>query len=347
MDEEKLKKLHAIASQCDAKMRNKNFAEFMASHPEPEGTFTRYAGMATLLRAPHTPSPDGVDIALVGVPFDLGVTNRPGARHGPAQLRELAYVSGSFDNMHHVSKIIPAQICKIVDVGDVPFSTNYALDEGIASIETFFHKIIDAGAVPVSAGGDHSITFPILKAVGRDEPVGVVHFDAHCDTMGPLPGGKFHHGGPFRNAALAGALDPERTIQIGIRGPAEPFWDFSYESGMRVIHIEEFHEMGVDAVIQEARRVVGDGPTYISFDVDGLDSTFAPGTGTPEIGGLLPREAQQIIRGLQGLNLVGGDLVEVAPPFDPSGNTALVGGTILYEILCVVADAVAQRKSSA
>jgi arginase family enzyme len=162
--------------------------------------------------------------------------------------------------------------------------------------------------------------------------------------MADLDGSKFHHGGPFRNAVEAGVLDPKRTVQIGIRGNSEPFWDFSYQSGMRVIHIEEFHEMGLRAVIGEARRVVGEGPAYISFDVDGLDPSFAPGTGTPEVGGLTTIEGQAIVRGMQGLHLVGGDVVEVSPPFDPTGNTALVGAAMLFEILCVLADSVAARR---
>ncbi|MCH7694067.1 MAG: arginase family protein, partial [Proteobacteria bacterium] len=172
--------------------------------------------------------------------------------------------------------------------------------------------------------------------------------DAHCDTGDDYLGSRFHHGAPFRRAVEEGLLDPRRTIQIGIRGTVNDpdVWKFSHDSGMRVVTMEEFHEMGIKGVIAEARRVAGDGPTYISFDVDGLDPAFAPGTGTPEIGGLTTFEAQMMIRGLRGLNLVGGDVVEVSPPFDPSGNTALVGASLMFEILCMVADAVAARKDS-
>ena len=173
---------------------------------------------------------------------------------------------------------------------------------------------------PLSVGGDHSVTYPILKALGAEPPVGLVHIDAHCDTMGEIDGSKFHHGGPFRQAVLAGALDPERTIQIGIRGPAEVFWGFSYDSGMTVLHIEDVDRLGIDGVVAKAREVVGDGPTYISFDVDGLDPAFAPGTGTPEAGGLTPREAQAILHGLKGLDIIGGDVVEVAPQYDPTSQ---------------------------
>ena len=189
---------------------------------------------------------------------------------------------------------------------------------------------------PLSVGGDHSITYPILKSLGAERPVGLVHIDAHCDTMGEFDGSKFHHGGPFRQAVLAGALDPERTIQIGIRGPAEIFWGFSYDCGMTVLHIEDVDRLGIAGVVEQARAVVGDGPTYISFDVDGLDPAYTPGTGTPEAGGLTPREAQAILHGLKGLDIIGGDVVEVAPQYDATTNTAMVGAQMLFEIFSLV-----------
>ena len=305
----------------------------------------RYAEIPTFMRRPYVPDGPGmqeVEIGMIGVPFDLGVTNRPGARHGPREVRNQSTLMGF---VHHHSKIMPFDLCNVADLGDVRIGNRYALDEAIREIHAFYTRVVDAGIAPLSVGGDHSVTFPILQAVGAGEPVGLVHIDAHCDTMGEFQGSKFHHGGPFRNAVEAGVLDPARTIQIGIRGMAEPMWDFSYDSGMRVIHIEEFHQMGLAAVIEEARRVVGDGPTYVSFDVDGLDPCFAPGTGTPEVGGLTTIEGQALIRGLRGLHLVGGDVVEVAPPFDPSGVTALVGATMMFEILCVLADSLAARRS--
>jgi agmatinase len=194
-----------------------------------------------------------------------------------------------------------------------------------------------AGVAPLSVGGDHSITLPILRALGAGQPVGLVHIDAHCDTGGPFEGSKFHHGGPFRQAVLAGVLDPERTIQIGIRGGAEYLWEFSYESGMTVIHAEEFHREGLARTIERIRKVVGDGPTYVSFDVDSLDPAFAPGTGTPEAGGLSTREAMELIRGCAGLDIVAGDVVEVAPQYDATTNTAQAGAQMLFEILALVA----------
>jgi len=273
------------------------------------------------------------------------VTNRPGARHGPREIRNMSSLSRS---IHHVSKINPYELCSIADIGDVVFSSVYDPEKTMSEITEFYSKIHAAGAAPLTAGGDHSISFPVLRAIAKDDPVGMVHIDAHTDTWDSFQGSKFHHGAPFRRAVEAGVLDPHRTVQIGIRGAQNTAegWTYSRDSGMRVIFMEEFTRIGVEAVIKEARRIVGDGPTYVSFDVDGLDPVYAPGTGTPEIGGITTIEAQALLRGLRGLNLVGGDVVEVAPPFDQTGNTALVGATMMYEILCVLADAIHTRKNS-
>ncbi len=300
-------------------------------------TAPRYTGPATFMRAPQVSDPGEVDIALIGVPFDGAVTNRPGARHGPREIRNM---SSMMRTIHHVSKINPYQLCRVGDLGDVPFPSVYDVNATVEDITRFFQKVHQAGAIPLTAGGDHSITFPILKAIGAENPVGLVHIDAHTDTWDEFLGSKFTHGAPFRRAVEAGVLDPARTVQIGIRGAqnSDEGWRYSKDSGMRVIFMEEFTKLGVAATIAEARRVVGDGPTYISFDIDALDPAFAPGTGTPEIGGLTTAEAQSLVRGLQGLNLVGGDVVEVSPPFDPTGNTALAGATMMFEILCILAD---------
>ena len=302
----------------------------------------RYTEIATFMRAPLVRDMAGVDIALVGVPFDGGVTNRPGARHGPREIRNMSSLMRS---IHHVTRVNPYELCRIADVGDVPFTRVFELKEALDDIEAFYRRVHAAGAVPLSAGGDHSITYPIFKAIAADRPVGMVHVDAHTDTWDEFLGSKFTHGAPFRRAVEDGLLDPKRTVQIGIRGAqnTNEGWDFSLSSGMRVIFMEEFTRLGVDKVIAEARRVVGKGPTYVSFDVDGLDPVYAPGTGTPEIGGITTLEAQALLRGLRGLDLVGGDVVEVAPPFDPSGNTALVAATVMYEILCLLAESVANR----
>ncbi len=297
----------------------------------------RYAEIATFMRAPLAASLENVDIGLIGIPTDLGVTNRPGARHGPREIRNASSLMRSF---HLALGINPYELCRIADLGDVRLPHRYDLARQVEDIEAFYRRIVAAGVRPVTAGGDHSITYPIFRALAADAPIGMVHIDAHTDTWGEFYGSKFTHGAPFRLAVEAGVLDPKRTIQIGIRG-GQNFMDgieFSRAHGMRVVFMDEFSALGVERVIELARRVVGDGPTYISFDVDGLDPVYAPGTGTPEVGGLTTLEAQRLLRGLRGLNLIGGDVVEVAPPYDQTGNTALVGATMMFEILCLIAD---------
>jgi len=297
-----------------------------------------YSGLPTFLAAPYQPvdaaNPDFGDlqVAIVGVPMDLGVTNRPGSRFGPRALRAIERI-GPYN---HVLDCAPTHELRVADIGDVPFASRYRLEQSHDDIERYIDAIVQAGVVPLSVGGDHSISHPILKAVGKDRPVGMIHIDAHCDTGGAFDLTKFHHGGPFRNAVLDGVLDPTRTIQIGIRGAAEYLWEFSYDSGMTVIHAEEISAMGIQAVIAKALEIVGDGPTYLSFDVDSLDPSFAPGTGTPEIGGLTTREVLELIRGLKGVNLVGGDVVEVAPQYDATANTAQAGAQVLFEILSLM-----------
>ena len=306
----------------------------------------RYSGIATFMRQELREDPenwDGIEIGMIGVPFDGGVTNRPGARHGPRALRDMSTLMG---RMNHQTKARPYDWAISADLGDVLIEGVYDLDRGIDDIENFYAKVVAAGIMPLTGGGDHSITLPIMRAMAKHsgEPVGLIHFDAHCDTGPELFGHKHHHGGPFKVAVEDGVLDPKRTIQIGIRGPAEALWDFSYSSGMTVIHIEELYAMGIESVIEQARTIVGDGPTYVSFDVDGMDPVYAPGTGTPEVGGFTTFEAQQMLRGLRGINIVGADLVEVSPPFDAAGITALNGVQMMWELLCLMAEKIGAEK---
>lgn len=297
-----------------------------------------YAGIPTFLTAPYRqvvpadPDFGDLQVALLGVPMDLGVTNRPGSRFGPRAMRTIERI-GPYN---HVLDCAPVFDLRVADIGDVPFASRYRLEQCHEDIERYVGRMTDAGVVPLSVGGDHSITHPILKAVGAERPVGMIHIDAHCDTGGAFDQTKFHHGGPFRNAVLDGVLDPTRTIQIGIRGAAEYLWEFSYESGMTVIHCEEISAMGIPAIIEKAKEMVGDGPTYLSFDIDSLDPAFAPGTGTPEVGGFTTREVLELLRGLKGVNLVGGDVVEVAPQYDATTNTAHAGAQVLFEILSLM-----------
>jgi len=297
-----------------------------------------FAGIPTFLDAPCRPDaqdlPDfgGIDIALLGVPMDLGVTNRNGSRFGPRALRTIERI-GPYE---HVLKCAPFSMAQIADIGDVPMQSRFDLALCHQDIETFYKRLVGAGVRPLSVGGDHSISSSILKAVGEKRPVGMIHIDAHCDTAGPYEGAKFQHGGPFRLAVLDGVLDPERTIQIGIRGGAEYLWEFSYDSSMTVIHAEEVADMGMAAVIERARQIVGDGPTYLSFDIDSVDPGFAPGTGTPEVGGLTPADVLRLLRGLQGIDFVGGDVVEVAPQYDATTNTAQIAAQVMFTILCLM-----------
>ena len=340
MDHDKLARLRALyASETPGSVRNPEFKKvadmvFAGTDRRPKP----YEGVSTLLGAPlrlDAPASNfaGLDAVLVGVPMDLGVTNRAGARLGPRAVRSIERL-GPY---HHVHRIAPLAELKVADVGDVPFRSRYSLSDSHQDIERFFAAIAVAGVAPLSVGGDHSISLPILRALGQRRPLGLVHIDAHCDTGPPFEGEKFHHGGPFRQAVLAGVLDPARCVQIGIRGGAEFLWEFSYESGMTVIHVEELVELGVAHTIATIRRVVGEGPVYVSFDVDSLDPAFAPGTGTPEAGGLSTREAMALVRGCAGLNVVGGDVVEVAPQYDATTNTAQAGAQMLFEILALVA----------
>lgn len=305
----------------------------------------RFGGIPTFMRLPFTDDPTDIDIGLIGVPWDGGTTNRAGARHGP---REIRNQSSFMRAIHHEFMMSPYELCNVADLGDASVNPIDLLDT-LKRVEDFFVEIHAAGTIPLTAGGDHLITLPVFRAIAKDGPIGMVHFDAHTDTTDSYFGSnKYTHGTPFRRAIEEGLLDPKRTVQIGIRGSiyTKQDYDFGREVGIRTIGIEEYFAMGVDAVIEEALGIVGDGSTYISFDVDGLDPIYAPGTGTPEIGGYSTYDAQKMIRALRGLDLIGGDVVEVSPPFDPSGNTALVGATIMFEILCVLADAVARRQNA-
>ena len=302
----------------------------------------RYMNIPTFMRTPLTDDPADLDIALIGVPYDNAVTNRPGARHGP---REVRNASTMMRTIHHVTRTNPYSLCKIGDLGDVPLPHLFDDAGVVEDIEGFYRKLTASGTAPLSIGGDHSITFPILKALGAKQPLGLVHIDAHTDTWDQFLNTKFSHGAPFRRAVEAGVLDPKRTIQIGIRGAqnADEGWRYAQEMGMRVVFIEELNERGCAAILEEARSIVGDQPTYVTFDIDSLDPAFAPGTGTPEFGGLTPIQAQSLVRGLDGLNLIGADVVEVSPPFDYANITALAGATMAYELLCILARAKSAR----
>jgi agmatinase len=304
-----------------------------------------FEGPATFLSAPFMPdaldrpAAERPDIAMIGVPMDLGVTNRAGTRLGPRAIRAVERI-GVLEPALRVAPILHA---RLADIGDVPMGSRFSLDRCHADIEAFFGRVAASGMRPLSAGGDHSMTLPILKALGKDaagkdRPLGMVHIDAHADTSGAYEGTKFHHGGPFREAVLAGVLDPERVIQIGLRGGGTWLNEFSAASGMTTIAMHEVDAMGLPAVIAKA-RAVATGPVYLSFDIDSIDPGYAPGTGTPEVGGFTPREVLALLRGLAGLDVVAGDVVEVAPQYDGSTATAQIGAQVMFQIACLMVQA--------
>src|SRR5580693_4064450 len=335
MDEEKLRRLRARYADRGAFDGDDPVLLQAASDVQsPDGRRALpYSGVPTFLGLPYAASAAELDVALVGVPMDLGVSNRSGARFGPRAVRCIERI-GPY---HPTLRGVPASRVRAADVGDVPFRSRYSLEQSLEDIERYYLELKARGVRPLSVGGDHSITYPILKALGKDAPLGLVHIDAHCDTMGAYDGSKFHHGGPFRLAVLDGVLDPERTIQIGIRGSSNMFWEFSHTSGMTVIYMEDFMSMGLAAVIEKARAVVGDQPIYISVDVDGFDPVYAPGTGTPEVGGLNAREGLALLRGLRGLTVAGADVMEVAPEYDPTTNTSQLAAQLLFEEFALMA----------
>ncbi len=299
----------------------------------------RFAGVPTFMRLPHVPLEHerlkDVDIGLIGVPWDSGTTNRPGPRHGPRQLRD---ASTMIRAQHQASGIRPFETVNCADLGDVGPNPADIIDS-MTRITAFYDQVRQAGITPLTAGGDHLTSLPVLRSLAKDAPVGMVHFDSHTDLFHSYFGGTMYtHGTPFRRAVEEGLLDPKRMVQIGIRGTMydSEDRDFARAEGIRLIEIEEFHARGVADVMAEAREIAGDGATYVSYDIDFVDPTFAPGTGTPEVGGPNSYQALQVVRELAGLNIIGADMVEVSPPFDASGGTAFLGVSIMFELLCVM-----------
>ena len=297
----------------------------------------RFAGVPTFMRLPHvsldTPKIKDVDIGIIGVPWDSGTTNRPGPRHGPRQLRD---ASTMIRAQHPVSGIRPYEKLNCADLGDV--SINPAdIEDSMNRITSFYKEVVVKGIKPLTAGGDHLTSLPVLRAIAEKGPLGMIHFDSHTDLFHSyFDGTMFTHGTPFRRAIEENLLDPKRVIQIGIRGTQydREDLDFADSVGIRVIKIEEFFDRGIEDVMAEAREIVGEKETYISYDIDFIDPAFAPGTGTPEVGGPNSYEALKVVRELSGVKIIAADMVEVSPPFDPSSNTAFLGVSVMFELLC-------------
>jgi guanidinopropionase len=301
----------------------------------------RFAGLATFMRLPHVALTDArikdVDIGLIGVPWDGGTTNRSGPRHGPRQLRDMSTMIRA---QNGATGLRPFEAANCADLGDVAPNPADLMDT-LDRVTAFYDTVKAKGIRPLTAGGDHLTSLPVLRALAKDAPVSMIHFDSHTDLFDSYFGGtKFTHGTPFRRAVEEGLLDPKKVVQIGIRGTVydNEDRDFAKAVGIRLIPIEEFHARGVESVMEEAREIVGQTDTYVSYDIDFVDPTFAPGTGTPEIGGPNSFQAIQVVRALDKLRIIGADVVEVSPPFDQTGNTAYLGASIMFELLCVMAD---------
>ena len=308
-----------------------------ADFPQPLGgnEMPRFAGPGTMMRLPAVESAAGMDAVFIGIPLDIGTSNRSGTRFGPKQIRAESVLMRPY-NMW--TRAAPFDSLRVGDLGDVPINT-FDLKDSVRRITAFYERVLQHDVVPLTLGGDHTLTLPVLRAIaGKHGPVGLVHIDAHADINDHMFGEQIAHGTPFRRALEEGLIDPHRTWQIGLRGTgytAEDF-DWARDRGFTVVQAEELWHRSAAPLIEQVCAAMGDGPVYLTFDIDSLDPGFAPGTGTPEIGGLTPVQALEIIRGCRGLNLVGADLVEVSPPYDPQGNTALLAANLLYEMLCVL-----------
>ena len=305
--------------------------------PQPLGgnDMPRFAGPGTMMRLPAVDSAEGMDVVFIGIPLDVGTSNRPGTRFGPKQIRAESVMLRPY-NMW--TRAAPFDSLRVGDLGDVPINT-FDLKDAVARITDFYNKVLAHDVIPLTLGGDHTLSLPVLRAIAdKHGPVGLIHVDAHADINEHMFGEAIAHGTPFRRAVEEGLIDPFRTWQIGLRGTGHTADDFAWarDQGITVVQAEELWHQSAAPLIERARAAMGDGPVYLTFDIDSLDPGFAPGTGTPEIGGLTPIQAIEIIRGCLGLNLVGADLVEVSPPYDPQGNTALLAANLIYEMLCVL-----------
>jgi guanidinobutyrase len=294
----------------------------------------RFGGIATMMRLPHVPNAKDLDVAFVGVPFDIGTSNRSGARFGPRQIRSESCLIRPY-NM--ATRAAPFDSLQVADIGDVAINT-FNIDKSMAIIESAYDDILAQNCKPLTMGGDHTIALPILRSIAKKYgPVGIVHVDAHADINDTMFGERIAHGTPFRRAIEEKLVDPKRMVQIGLRatGYAADDFDWPREQGVRVVPAEDCWYKSLKPLMSEVREQLGVGPVYITFDIDGLDPAYAAGTGTPEIGGLTIHQGLEIIRGCRGLEVVGGDLVEVAPAYDTTGNTALTAANLLFEMLCV------------
>ena len=309
----------------------------MSAFNQPLGgnDMIRTGGPATFMRLPAQEGAEGLDACFVGIPMDIGTSNRPGTRLGPRQIRDESRMLRPF-NM--ATGAAPFDRMQVADIGDVPINT-FDLKKSVDIITDYFDNVLRHDVIPLTLGGDHTLTWPILRAMrNRYGPVALVHVDAHADINDEMFGEKVAHGCPFRRAWEDGCLINDKVFQIGLRGTGYSPDDFNWarDQGWRVIQAEDCWHKSLSPLMEEICAKIGDAPVYLTYDIDSLDPAYAPGTGTVEVGGLTSVQGLEIIRGMAGLNIVGGDLVEVSPPYDPSGNTALTGANFLYEMLCAL-----------
>lgn len=308
-----------------------------AGFAQPDAAVTpRFSGIATFMRTPRLEISSEIEIGLIGVPFDIGVNYRPGARHGPAGVRE---ASRLIRRAHPTSGVQPFDDCRVADLGDAPVNP-LSLEKSVALIEEHYRTLHRSGIRPLSIGGDHTIPLPILRGIASERPVGVLQIDAHPDTLDELCDTRVNHATFMRRATEEGLIDPRRVVQIGLRGSrfSEADIQYGYDAGYTLITFDEYEEMGRERAIGVIKETLAGGPVYVTLDIDGIDPAYAPGTGVPEIGGLLPRDAQVIIRALKGTEIVGADISEVSPPFDPTGITCITAANLMFELLCVMAE---------
>ncbi len=305
------------------------------NQPISGNDLARFSGPGTFMRLPSVNDLKGLDVAVLGIPMDIGTSWRSGTRFGPKQVRS---ESAMIRPYNLATGAAPFDSLQVADIGDLAINT-FSLSDSLKIISDSYDAILKYDAMPLAIGGDHSITLPILRAMHkRHGPLALVHVDAHADVNEDMFGERETHGTVFRRAYEEGLINPKKTYQIGLRGTGYSAEDFSEAAGwgFQQFPAHELWGRSLAALGAEIRRDIGDAPTYVSYDIDSLDPAYAPGTGTPEIGGLTTPQALELIRALKGVNIVGGDLVEVSPPYDTSGNTALTGANILYEMLCVL-----------
>jgi guanidinobutyrase len=309
----------------------------MANYNQPLGgnEMPRTGGPATMMRLPSSDTAAGLDACFVGIPMDIGTSNRPGTRLGPRQIRDESRMIRPY-NM--ATGAAPFDHMQVADIGDVPINL-FDLKKSVDIITAFYNDVLTHDTIPLTLGGDHTLTWPILRAMAKKHgPVALIHVDAHSDTNVDMFGETVAHGCPFRRAWEDGLLQNDKVFQIGLRGTGYSAGDFDWgrEQGWTCIQAEDCWHKSLTPLMADIRAKIGDAPVYLSFDIDSLDPGFAPGTGTIEVGGLTTMQGLEIIRGTRGLNLVGCDLVEVSPPYDPTGNTAMIAANYLYEMLCAL-----------